>query len=136
MITDPAPPRAMPIRWKLPKLTLMTLVPWLWICSSIAARTPEPSAIITITKATPMITPSIMSAERILFRQIALPAIRSVFMIVMSRLRLEGRQNRALGNRVPPLSDDLVADHPAVAEHHHPAGVLRDVVLVDDQNHT
>ena len=49
----------------------MTFVPWLWICSSMAARAPEPSAIIAITEATPMITPSMVSAERTLLRRIA-----------------------------------------------------------------
>ena len=28
----------------------MTLVPWLWICSSIEARAPEPRAIMAITE--------------------------------------------------------------------------------------
>ena len=40
----------------------MTFVPWLWICWSMEARAPEPSAIIAITEATPMMTPSMVRA--------------------------------------------------------------------------
>jgi hypothetical protein len=56
----------------------MSVVPWLWIWSSITARAPEPSAIIAITDATPMITPSMVSAERTLFRRMARRARRNV----------------------------------------------------------
>ena len=56
----------------------MSVVPWLWICSSIDARAPEPSAIIAITDATPMMTPSMVSAERTLLRRIARRARRKV----------------------------------------------------------
>ena len=56
----------------------MSVVPWLWICSSITARAPEPSAIMAMTEATPMITPSMVSAERTLFLRIARSARRKV----------------------------------------------------------
>ena len=62
----------------------MSVVPWLWICSSIAARAPEPSAIMAITEATPMITPSIVSAERTLLRRIARSATRKVSRMFIS----------------------------------------------------
>ena len=61
----------------------MTLVPWLWICSSMAARAPDPSAIMAITEATPMITPSMVSTERILLRRMARAAMRTVLAISM-----------------------------------------------------
>src|SRR5438034_509165 len=56
----------------------MTLVPWLWICWSMAARAPELSEIIAITEATPMITPSMVRAERTLLRRMAVVAMRRV----------------------------------------------------------
>jgi hypothetical protein len=37
----------------------------------MAARAPEPSAIMAMTEATPMITPSMVSMERTLFRRMA-----------------------------------------------------------------
>ena len=61
----------------------MTLVPCCWICSSMAARAPEPSAIIAITLATPMMTPSMVSAERTALRRMATRAIRRTFWIFM-----------------------------------------------------
>ena len=61
----------------------MTFVPWLWICWSMAARAPDPRAIMAITDATPMITPSMVSMERILFRRMARNAMRTVLPISM-----------------------------------------------------
>ena len=54
----------------------MTLVPCCWICSSMAARAPEPSEIMAITLATPMITPSMVRAERTALRRMATIAMR------------------------------------------------------------
>src|SRR4029453_17939129 len=100
----------------------MSVVPWLWICSSIAARAPQPSAIIAITEATPMITPSMVSAERTLLRRIASRATRKASgrsMTPPSALRLDRRHRLELGRGLAPLAHRLVALHLAVADRDH-----------------
>src|SRR5574341_1415925 len=100
----------------------MSAVPWLWICSSIAARAPEPSAIIAITEATPMMTPSMVSAERTLLRRIALSATRKVSrmsIVPPSGLGFDGRQRHELQGGVAPARDGLVAAHAPVADRDH-----------------
>ena len=62
-----------------PGKIMRKLVPSDEICAWIAACEPWPTAIIAITQATPMMMPSIVSAERILLRPIALsPTLRIV----------------------------------------------------------
>ena len=56
----------------------MRVVPWLSICSSMEARAPLPRAIMAMTEATPMITPSMVRVERTLFRRMAFKATRRV----------------------------------------------------------
>src|SRR5262245_47318164 len=111
----------------------MRVVPWLWICSSMAARAPLPSAIIAITEATPMITPSMVSTERTLFLRMALNAMRRVSRIAMLDLRFQGQRLHFFG-RVAPLRHRLVRGDAAVADVHGPRAVLRDVVLVGDED--
>ena len=53
------------------------IVPWDWICSSMAARAPEPSEIMAITLATPMITPSMVRTDRTALRRMASTARRT-----------------------------------------------------------
>jgi hypothetical protein len=48
----------------MPVVTVSTSVPSVASCSSTAACAPRPSASMAITAATPMITPSIVSAAR------------------------------------------------------------------------
>ena len=62
----------------------MSVVPWFWICSSMTARATEPRAIIAITDATPMMTPSMVRAERTLFRRTAFIAMRRMFKASMA----------------------------------------------------
>ena len=50
-----------------PGVITIMLVPRLLICSRIRVRAPYPTATITITAATPMMMPSMVSAARILF---------------------------------------------------------------------
>src|SRR3990172_8747210 len=111
----------------------MSAVPWLWICWSIEARAPEPSAIMAITDATPMITPSIVSAERTLLRRIARSATRRVSWMSIappSGLGFDGRQRQQLRRRVASALDRLVAHDAPVAARDHAGGVAGDVVLV------
>ena len=63
VVVAPPPIRTPPI-WNEPADTVMTLVPRLWMREVIDARAPAPSAIITMTAATPMMMPSEVSAER------------------------------------------------------------------------
>src|SRR6185436_19322454 len=96
----------------------MTFVPWLWICWSMAARAPDPRPIMAITLATPMITPSMVRAERTALRRMARTARRRVLAILMfasSRFDLF-REGGALGGGVPPLGHRAVRDDPAVPE--------------------
>ena len=50
----------------------------------MTARAPVPSAIMAITEATPMMTPSMVRAERTLFRRMARSAMRKVSRIPIS----------------------------------------------------
>src|SRR3990170_2453691 len=116
----------------------MSAVPWLWICWSIEARAPEPSAIMAITDATPMITPSMVSAERTLLRRIARSATRRVSWMSIappSGLGFDGRQRQQLRRRVASALDRLVAHDAPVADRDDAGGVAGDVVLVGDQQH-
>src|SRR3990172_2835453 len=94
----------------------MMFVPWLWICASITELAPDPSAIIAITEATPMITPSMVSVERTLLRRIARSAMRRVLGSSISGLRLERRKRRELRGGVAPPLHRLVGHHAAVRE--------------------
>jgi hypothetical protein len=100
----------------------------------MAERAPEPSAIMAMTDATPITTPSMVSAERTRLRRSALPAMRSVLPMVTGHLQLDRRQRRELLRRLARVRDLLVLHHPAVAERDHPVAVLGDVGLVGDQD--
>src|SRR5689334_15478321 len=101
----------------------MTLVPWAWICSSMAARAPEERAIIAITEATPMMTPRAVRAERTALRRRAIRAMRRVLAISISHLHGRRRHGGDLAGGVAPRHHHLVAHHAAVPEAHHPLGV-------------
>src|SRR5262245_58103857 len=101
----------------------------------MAARAPEPSAIMAITEATPITTPSMVRADRILLRRMARPAMRSVEASSISGLRLRRRERPQLRRRVPALRHTLVGHDSPVAEGDDPLAVLRDVLLVGDQHH-
>src|SRR5688572_17809340 len=103
----------------------MTFVPWLFICSSMAARAPEPSAIMAMTEATPMITPRAVNAERTMLRRMARSARRRMLVISMSA---PNRRRVAAA----PLRHRAILHHLAVAEGDHTLGVIGDVGLVGD----
>ena len=75
-----APPR------KPPPLacTTSTFVPRLWIWDWTAFEEPLPTAISTITEATPIVMPRIVSPERSLFAVIPLQAMRSISTPIMA----------------------------------------------------
>jgi hypothetical protein len=68
-------PNLIPPLVELPDMTIIRFDPILAICSAILLFAPEPTAIIAITAPTPMMIPSIVRAERILFTIRALRAI-------------------------------------------------------------
>ncbi len=76
-VREPEPPRAPPDVTE-PESTMMMFEPRLLICSSTRACAPLPTAIMTITAATPMMMPSMVKAERILLMRRASRATRRV----------------------------------------------------------
>src|SRR5688572_14059135 len=79
-----------------------------------------------MTQATPMMIPSAVSAERILFRAIAFkPTFRMVRNFILIPSVSRGR---------PPLRRSAVLQDPSVPEDDDPLRVLRDVVLVGDED--
>jgi hypothetical protein len=83
---EPMPPRAPPEVIE-PESTMMMLEPRLRICSSTRAWAPPPTAIMTITAATPMMMPSMVNAERILLTRRASRAMRRVAAKFIAALR-------------------------------------------------
>ena len=79
----PQPPR-MPPWVKLPEKTVITLSPMLLTWSSICLVAPEVRLTEPMTAPTPMMMPSIVSSERILFRSRARRAILSEAKILMT----------------------------------------------------
>ena len=63
--TAPEPSRT-PLLLMLPGRTMIRLLPMLWIWSCMRAVAPAPTPTIAITAATPMMMPSMVSAERAL----------------------------------------------------------------------
>src|SRR5688500_16212059 len=100
----------------------------------MAARAPEPSAIMAITEATPMITPSMVSMERILLRRMARTAMRTVLPTSMLGLHLERGKGRELLRGLAPPGHRRVRHHAPVAEGDDALRVLGDVGLVGDED--
>jgi len=67
-----------PLAVVAPGMTMMRLFPRLAICCCTAAFAPRPMLTIVNTAATPMMTPSMVSAERSTFRRIARSAVTTV----------------------------------------------------------
>ena len=67
--------------------TTSTLVPRLWIVDWTALEEPLPTAIRTITEATPIVMPRIVRPERSLFAVIPLQAMRSISVAIMAASR-------------------------------------------------
>ena len=68
---SPAPPCTPAAAWRCSLKIITTLSPILPICATMLAEAPFPIASTTITAAMPKMMPSIVSEERVLFRQIA-----------------------------------------------------------------
>src|SRR5712692_469921 len=109
---------------------------------------PWPMLTVAITAPTPMMMPSMVSAERSLFRASARRANRSVFqksILVDSGgvaqlfgvfvFVLRGGQRGQHVARDQPIAHGAVAAQLAVAELKRTLGVLRDVALVRHQHH-
>src|SRR5512146_2873835 len=126
----------MPPRFTEPEATKSTLEPMaaIWSCTCRCAPWPTPT--IAMTAATPMMMPSMVRLERILFRASARQAIFRMAMMSIAILgsilkRRHGLQHfRGAGGR----GVELVAPHPSIAEDQHALGVLRNSVLVRDQH--
>ncbi len=65
---------------RLPESTMITLLPMEAICCRIRSSAPEPTATMAITAATPMMIPSIVSAERSLLIRSASKAMLMLWM--------------------------------------------------------
>ena len=74
-----APPRKPPL-----DCTTSTFVPRLWIVDWTAFEEPLPTAISTITEATPIVMPRIVRPERSLFAVIPLQAMRSISLAIIA----------------------------------------------------
>jgi hypothetical protein len=64
--TPPDPSRT-PLLLMLPGKTMIRLLPMLWICAWIRSVAPAPTPTMAMTAATPMMMPSIVSADRVRF---------------------------------------------------------------------
>src|SRR5688572_2947140 len=102
-----------------PADTVSTSVPRLDTRCSIDALAPSPSAIMTMTAATPMITPSEVNAERSLFRVIASNA--SAIVLVNFMAAIVPRYPAAAASAARAAS----RPPPALLQQRHPIGPLR-----------
>src|SRR5919198_3481454 len=91
--------------------------------SSIAVCAPDPSAIIVITAATPIVIPSIVSVVCSLLRPSARQATSRLVRSISGLLHREGAR---------PV--DVIGDDVAVLEPDDARGVLGDLLLVRDQH--
>ena len=113
----------------------MRFEPRLLIWSSTRACAPAPTATIVMTAATPMMMPSIVSAERSLLMRSAASAMRSVARKFMARPPPPALPRR--GSHAPRASLRRVRrvdDQAAVAEGEQARGEGGDVVLVGDDD--
>src|SRR5262249_7955122 len=115
-------PERTPFAVVAPGTTIRRLFPRLWICCWTAASAPRPMLTMVITAATPMMMPSIVSAERSLFRRSA----RSAVTKVIERTFMGGSCD---GSRATDVGDDV-----PVAEGDAALGELGDVGLVRDEH--
>ena len=126
-------PMRMPELVMLPERTMIMLLPMEAICCWMRACAPEPMATIAITAATPMMMPSMVSAERILLMRSAPNAIcmlaLSFFMTPAPPL---GRRAASLQflRRIARRANRLVAYDPAVLERDDALSVERNIGLM------
>ena len=110
----------------------------LWICSWIRSVAPAPTPTMAITAATPMMMPSIVSAERMRFTFSARSAIRTLvtsFFMTDPRLRRLGGKLLQIRPGIARVCDPLVPLQPAIFEMEVPVGIARDVRIVRHHDH-
>src|SRR5512139_706893 len=120
----------------VPESTMIRFEPRLLIWSSTRAWAPAPTPTIAITAATPMMMPSIVSAERSLLTRSAASATRRVATKSIGGAR-SGRDPARLRERRRGVLRHVrrVGDHEPVAEGEQARREGRDVVLVRHQDH-
>src|SRR5262245_12188300 len=156
LFVAPVPVRTPP-KFCDPALTKSRLVPTLAICACTDACAPCPILTIAITAATPMMTPSIVSVERILLRASARKAIRKIIKMFMDVPVLSSqlidchrtvlyisliiliifyvfREQTQLFGGIERLGNRFIADNFAIFEHHHTLRIFRNVMFVGDEN--
>src|SRR5207247_551380 len=146
----PAPPQPvrMPLEVVLPEKIRMTFCPRLAICASTCALAPLPIPTIAITAPTPMIIPSAVSTERILFRRSARKATLNVgptLIVFVRNVKSLSWSNTGLLFRVicrscrrffrlgfggRSLCDNFVAKQNSVAHYNIPPRISGNVLLV------
>src|SRR5262245_3591575 len=125
-------PERTPFAVVAPGKTIRRLFPRLWICCWTAASAPRPMLTMVITAATPMMMPSIVSAERSLFRRSARSAVTKVIeRTFMTSPPTPGGSSGGScdGSRATDVGDDV-----PVAEGDAALGELGDVGLVRDEH--
>src|SRR5215471_15472260 len=136
LATAPEPSRT-PLLLTLPGNTIIRLLPMLRICSCIRSVAPDPTPTIAITAATPMMMPSIVSAERMRFTFSARSAIRLLatilFMTVPLLCLLDRYQRQILGG-IAWIFETLVELQPSVLKMDIPAAVRGDFGIVRHHN--
>src|SRR5262252_980891 len=122
----------MPPRETVPAPTNKTFEPmaaiWSWAC----CWAPCPTLTMAITAATPIMIPSIVSADRSLLRASALPAMRRICVRFISILRRGHALQDFRG--CGPVHDLVVMPDLAVTEVNRAAGEARDVGLVGNEH--
>ena len=104
----------------LPGSTMIRLLPMLWICSCIRAVAPAPTPTIAMTAATPMMMPSMVSAERVRFtlqraQRDPHAGDELIHTAATSSARFRGKLLQIL-LRIARLRDPLIHLQPAVFE--------------------
>ena len=134
----PEPARTPP-ELTAPGTTTSRLVPRLSICLRTASLAPWPTATMAISAATPMKTPSMVSAERVRLRPIAWIAAAAIISAKAQAAVARERGRRRFGVCQAPAtpldrpatrlagSRPLVGDDQAVAHRHHAIGIGGDV---------
>src|SRR5262245_50404764 len=117
---------------------MIRLLPMLRICSCIRSVAPDPTPTIAITAATPMMMPSIVSAERMRFTFSARSAIRLLatilFMTDCPFLHLLDRYQLQFLGSIVRIVEALVELQPSVLKMDIPAAVGGDFGIMRHDN--
>src|SRR6202011_3899692 len=132
----PAPPQPvrMPLDVVLPEKIRITFCPRLAICASTWALAPLPIPTIAMTAATPMMMPSAVSTERILFRRNARNAMLNVDPTLIALFRDATRPLLKLVHRIQPSLNCNIVEHQAIAHDYVASRVGCNVRLVREHN--